>query len=471
VTTWQVGPYVLSSDGVLRMGGVLIPLSPLQRKLLLCFVRHAGKLIERPQLLQEVWGHTNVSDVSLARAVHSLRQVFDQGPLGSRVISTSYGSGYVFSAPVLEVQDQSERFAGEISTPSPLALEYYLEARVAFRHLDPLRLARCRTLLERSLQTSPTFSEAILFLVAVHLNGCRWGLEDSLSAGAAVEQLLNQAEQLNAPPEDLLPLRAETISLLHWQPKVVDDTFGNWLPQQLGYGFPLLSWVRHLLACGRAQDGLDLLEPHLDGSLPMGWTLAAHLTFQQGQTKAAIEMLHGQLRIDGSLPASQLLLAMLQAHSGDRAAALRSLSPFGNMGQSFQAVIAYVLARSGEGPRAEALMQQAKAPKGGFLGMASLWGLNALLLGHQERAEHFFHQAVQHRCYQAPFLAQSPLLDPFGHEPSVVSFRQQMACHFHGPKSIKSQDKRGGSSLSLSENGVTGHGAWTGKAAKRPGTP
>jgi DNA-binding winged helix-turn-helix (wHTH) protein len=433
VTSWQVGPYVLSGDGVLRMGGVIIPLSPLQRKLLLCFVRHAGQLIERPQLLEEVWGHSKVSDVSLARAVHSLRQVFQNGPLGSRVISTSYGSGYVFSAPVLAIQENLGAAGSVFSAPSPLSLEYYLEARLASRHLDPLQLERSRQLLERSLQLSPSFSEAILFLVSVHLNGCRWGLEDSSSAGATVEHLLNHAEQLNAPPEDLLPLRAETISLLHWQPQVVDESFGRWLPQQLGYGFPLLSWVRHLLATGRGQEGLALLQPHLNGSLPMGWALAAQLTFQQGQCKAAIEMLQGQLRIDGSLPSTYLFLAMLQAHQGDRAAALKSLAPIGLKGvpfPGFQAAVAYVLARVGEGPRAEALLYQARALKGDVPGTASLWGLNSILLGQQELADHFFGLAVQKRCYQAPFLAQSPLLSPYGHEPSVQTFCQEMARHF-----------------------------------------
>ncbi len=433
MTSWQVGPYVLSGDGVLRMGGVIIPLSPLQRKLLLCFVRHAGQLIERPQLLEEVWGHSKVSDVSLARAVHSLRQVFQNGPLGSRVISTSYGSGYVFSAPVLAIQENLAAAGSVFSAPSPLSLEYYLEARLASRHLDPLQLERSRQLLERSLQLSPSFSEAILFLVSVHLNGCRWGLEASSSAGATVEHLLNHAEQLNAPPEDLLPLRAETISLLHWQPQVVDESFGRWLPQQLGYGFPLLSWVRHLLATGRGQEGLALLQPHLNGSLPMGWALAAQLTFQQGQCKAAIEMLQGQLRIDGSLPSTYLFLAMLQAHQGDRAAALKSLAPIGLKGvpfPAFQAAVAYVLARVGEGPRAEALLYQARALKGDVPGTASLWGLNAILLGQQELADHFFGLAVQKRCYQAPFLAQSPLLSPYGHEPSVQTFCQEMARHF-----------------------------------------
>lgn len=433
MTSWQVGPYVLSSDGVLRLGGVIIPLSPLQRKLLLCFVRHAGQLIERPQLLEEVWGHSKVSDVSLARAVHSLRQVFQHGPLGSRVISTSYGSGYVFSAPVVTIQDKPSSVGSVMSAPTPLALEYYLEARLASRHLDPLQLDRSRQLLQRSLQLSPSFSEAILFLVSVHLNSCRWGLEDSCTVGATVEQLLNQAEQLNAPPEDLLPLRAETISLLHWQPQVVDESFGPWLPQQLGYGFPLLSWVRHLLATGRAKDGLALLQPHLNGSLPMGWILAAQLTFQQGQTKAAIEMLQGQLRMDGSLPATYLFLAMLQAHQGDRAAALKSLAPIGLKSvpfQGFQAAVAYVLARVGEGPRAEALLYQARAQKGEVPGMPSLWGLNSILLDQKELADHFFGLAVQKRCYQAPFLAQCPLLAPYSHEPSVQTFCQEMARHF-----------------------------------------
>lgn len=77
---WQIGPYLLNHDGVLRLGTQVVSLSPLQRKLLLCFAGRAGRLIERPQLLEEVWSHTNVSDVSLARAVNSLRQIFDRGP-------------------------------------------------------------------------------------------------------------------------------------------------------------------------------------------------------------------------------------------------------------------------------------------------------------------------------------------------------------------------------------------------------
>lgn len=434
MTHWQVGPYVLSGDGVLRLGGGVVSSSPLQRRLLLCFVRHAGQLIERPLLLHEVWGHEKVSDVSVARAVHSLRQLLARGPLGSHVIRTSYGSGYVFTAPVSPIAPaMPEAIDQSISTPSSLALEYYFEARAASRHFDPLQLERSRQLLQRSLQASPNFREAILFLVSVHLDRGRWGLVDTGTAGAMVEALLHQAEQLGSPSVDLLALRAETTSLLHWQPVSVDKAFGGWLPQQLSYGPPLLAWVRHLLARGRAEEGMRLLEPKLDASLPMGWFLAAQLIFQLGQVDAAMEMLRGQLRIDGSLPCTHLFLSVLQAHVGDRAASLRSLAhcrlgsrPF----QGFQAGIALALAMAGEIPQAEALLAQAKGVRRPPLTMLSVWALTAIVLGQRELADNFFTQAVQERCFQAPFLAQSPLLEPYAGEACVQAFRERMARAF-----------------------------------------
>jgi len=432
VNHWQIGPYLLSHDGVLRLGTQVVSLSPLQRKLLLCFAERAGQLIERTQLFEEVWGHTNVSDVSLARAVHSLRQVFDRGPLGSSVISTTYGSGYVFSAPVMVIPpDREQEGEKTVSPPCALALEYYFEARVASRHFDPQQLERSHDMLQRCLEKSPGFSEALLALVSVQLNRCRWGLLESRSVGAQVETLLHRAEQLGAPTADIFALRAETISLVHWQPTLADQTFASWLPEQLGYGVPMLSWVRHLLACGRAEEGLKLLQPKLDGVLPMGWTLAAQLTFQLGHGKAAIKMLEGQLRIDGALPSTHLFLAVLHAHMENRAAALESLSHCTQLGgpfQGFQAAVAYVFARAGQTARAEGLLDQAKA-KGqeGSVGMASLWGLSAMVLGQGDLASHFFAMAVENRCYQAPFLAQSPLLAPYLHEPLVDGFVHNMA--------------------------------------------
>lgn len=453
VSSWQVGPYRLNHDGILTLGGVAIPLSPLQGRLLLCFVRHAGQLIERGQLMEEVWGHRRVSDVSLARAVHSLRQVLDRGPLGGRVISTSYGSGYVFSAPVLSLSQAADGGGkSTLSPPSLLALEYYHEARVASRHLDPLQLERSRALLQRSLQATPAFSEAALYLVSLHLDRCRWGLVDSLSVGAEVETLLHQVEQHHAPSEHLHALRAESSSLLHWQPAMVQHTYGSWLPQELSFGLPLLSWVRHLLACGQAEEGMELLGPKLDTCLPIGWYLAAQLLFQMGQAKAAMEMLTTQLRIDRSIQASQLFLAVLHAHMGDRSAALASLDLCQLKDTSFhgfQAGIAYALARVGEGSRAEPLLAKAASVQDAALTMISVWALAALAIGERDLAGVLFQRAVDQRCYQAPFLAQSPLLDVYGQEPCVQAFRERMGKAFERPTRPVRKSPKGETSASL----------------------
>jgi DNA-binding winged helix-turn-helix (wHTH) protein len=443
VLSWQVGPYLFHEDGVLRLGAVLTPLSPLQRKLLLCFVRHPGQLVERRQLLMEGWGHTRVSPVSLARAVHGLRQILDKGPLGGRVIGTTYGSGYVFSAPVRLLAPNNAQNSGGVAAPSRLALAYYLEARVAARQGDPLQLTRAQTLLDRALQSSPTFVEAILFQCFLQLDRCRWGLQTSLTTGSHVETLLRQAEQHQAPAEDLFALRAETLSLLHWQAAVVDDTYGGWLPAQLGYGVPLLSWVRHLLATGRGEEGLRLLEPHLDGHLPMGWTLAAQITFHRGEPNAAIEMVRGQLGFDGWSLHSHLFLAILHAHLGQRAAALRSLEDCGGPIPSFQgcqSVVAYVLARIGEGARAETLLRHAPQPGDAAPGLPSFWALSALQLGHHDLAGRLFHQALDQRCYHSPFVAGSPLLEPFQGLAVVQSFRQRIADSFPTPAPAEDAD-------------------------------
>ncbi|MEB3257841.1 MAG: hypothetical protein VKN83_05925 [Cyanobacteriota bacterium] len=113
------------------------------------------------------------------------------------MIRTTYGSGYVFSAPVILIRvDRNPGGNNTLSTPCALALEYSFEARVASRHFDPQQLERSHDMLQRCLEKSPGFSEALLTLVFVQLNRCRWGLLDSQAVGAQVETLLHCAEQL-----------------------------------------------------------------------------------------------------------------------------------------------------------------------------------------------------------------------------------------------------------------------------------
>jgi DNA-binding winged helix-turn-helix (wHTH) protein/tetratricopeptide (TPR) repeat protein len=435
---WRVGPYTLTPEGLLRLGGGLIRLSPLQRRLLLCFVRHAGQLLDKDTLMHEVWGHTNVSDVSMARAVHGLRQVLDQGPLGARAISTSYGAGYTFEAPVSLLTGAPDSVACAVPDPTPQleldprSLELYLEGRARIRERDWALLPTAERLLRRSLEIEPRFGAAVIQLAYVLLHRCSMGLAASAEVSQEIEELLSRAERCLPASDGVNGLRAELLSLLHWQPSLCDQSFGSWLQAQLGFGPPTLSWARHLLATGRPAKALDLLTPHLDPDLLIGWFVAAQAHLQLGEIGAALTAIDHQLAIDPQLRAALLLRALIESYGGKHREALASIersrllpAPF----FSLQAIGAFVLARGGHSAEARQLLDRA-VEAGPGLTLPSLWALVALALEEERLAHQWFSAAVRDRCFQAPFVLCSPFLEGFAQRAPVQSFRSAMAVAF-----------------------------------------
>ena len=432
---WRVGPYFLSSDGVFRLGGSLVPLSPLQRKLLLCFVRRRGQLLDKSLLMQEVWGHDRVSDVSMARAVHGLRQILERGPLGARVITTAYGCGYTFEAPVSQVTEtQAEAHAmpvvladSSLAIPSSRGLEYYIEGLALVRNRDPRLLDKAEAFTRQSLDVSPDFGAGIVQLAEILMARCRWGLIPSVSIVEEVDRLLVRAQGCSQAPDLVMAMKAEALSLLHWQPEAVDQSYGSWLPLQLSRGPQLLSWVRHLLATDRAAEAIELLRNHLDPELPMGWMVRSLAWLQLNELDRATEDLCQQLRLDPSFPCAQLLMAVIQAHRGFTEPALEALQASRVLERGFSplhAGAAYVLAHCDRPDQSLSLLRQVIDQRSESLGLASWWGLASLALGELELASTFFTQALANRCYQAPLLLFTPLFAAYATTSPALQFRR-----------------------------------------------
>lgn len=100
MNSFHFDPFQLNLDGTLWYDGELVPLSPMQRRLLLCFCRRPRQVIAKETLMLEVWGHNQVSEVSLARTVHGLRRRLSGTHPGSDLIRNVYGAGYLFTAAV-----------------------------------------------------------------------------------------------------------------------------------------------------------------------------------------------------------------------------------------------------------------------------------------------------------------------------------------------------------------------------------
>ncbi|MFM8604381.1 MAG: transcriptional regulator [Cyanobium sp.] len=97
---FRFGPYCLGPDQTLWCEGRLVPLAPMQRRLLACLCLHRGRVVSKQELIQQVWGHDHASEISLARTVHSLRRKLGEKYLNRELIQTVYGHGYVFTQPV-----------------------------------------------------------------------------------------------------------------------------------------------------------------------------------------------------------------------------------------------------------------------------------------------------------------------------------------------------------------------------------
>lgn len=93
---YRFASYLFDEQAGLQLEGSPIPLSPLQHRLLLTFCRHPNILLSKADLIEAVWNHTFVSEVSLARTIHELRQRLGGGQSAKQLIVSVYGRGYVF---------------------------------------------------------------------------------------------------------------------------------------------------------------------------------------------------------------------------------------------------------------------------------------------------------------------------------------------------------------------------------------
>ncbi|MEB3260316.1 MAG: winged helix-turn-helix domain-containing protein [Cyanobacteriota bacterium] len=434
-TSWTFGPYSLDGEGNLRIGPTAIHLPPLQRRLLLALARQQGQVLSRETLLEEVWGHDQVSEVSISRTVHGLRRAFTDGPLGSSVIRTIYGGGYRLDVPV-RVAVEAAAEAGALKPsglPSAQTLSVFVEGMVWVRRRDPRLLPRAEQHLRRCLDIAPDFSPALVALVATRLARYQWGLLSAQGIENELEVLLQRAELSGDLAAEVLALRVEVLSLLHWQPDLAEGRFARWLPSQLPEGAPLHSWARHLIATGRASAARPLLEPHLNADNPDGWLLTAVACWLTGDHGSAIRHLREQLAIDGSLAGARLVLSLVLADGDQPEQALHELEATAISSDpvnGLQALAALILALCGQTARAQTHLRQGIDDGGRSKEMISLWGLTALVLGEDALAANLLDQAVHHRCGLAPFVRHLPSLSRFEDSPALARFQEAMKNRF-----------------------------------------
>ena len=80
----------------LRRGGALVPVTPMEFKLLSAFVRSRGRVLTRPQLLDQVWSDVTCGDRVVDTHVANLRKKIEPDPADPRFLASVRGIGYRF---------------------------------------------------------------------------------------------------------------------------------------------------------------------------------------------------------------------------------------------------------------------------------------------------------------------------------------------------------------------------------------
>jgi DNA-binding winged helix-turn-helix (wHTH) protein len=439
---WRIADLVFRADGTLWRNDQLIHLTPLQRRMLQAFCSHAGQLVRREQLVEEVWKRQDVSEQSLARAIHSLRRVLDAIGIGGDRIVTVYGGGYTFSIGVSALSSdpwgqpkpamtpQSERSYA----PNPLAVEHRQEGLMLLRLNHPDLVAPALEHLQRCLELDHQEEEARVELGWLLLQQAVWGLEPASNCARLISELAATADAAGNRPEGLQQLRAESLSLLEWKPLQAELLYRSHQTVAMGRGQALQSWCRHLLATGRPHQALELLAPHLHRQLPFGWLLASMARLHMHDADGALAALQHLLTIRPLQSATNLSVAVLLSHLGETATALALLDTAAAspgallLGHRIPPVRAFVLATAGQPGAARRILAGVNLQEG-TLPQPCLWALAALACDHPLAGD-LWKYSVQQKCYGAPFLLHSPLLSRFAGHPVVEEFKVAMGSTF-----------------------------------------
>src|SRR5262245_33015832 len=106
---YEFGPYRLEvGERRLLKDGHPVPLRAKVFETLRVLVERHGRLVQKNDLLAEVWPDATVEETNLSHNISELRRMFGEGRGAPRSIETVSKSGYRFVAAVREIQSEAE---------------------------------------------------------------------------------------------------------------------------------------------------------------------------------------------------------------------------------------------------------------------------------------------------------------------------------------------------------------------------
>lgn len=128
---YEFGPYVIDARSrILLKEGTTVRLTPKAFDTLLVLVKHASQVVEKEQLLREVWPDIFVEEGNLSNNIHGLRKALGDDSSEPRYIETISKRGYRFVAPVKVSQADTGQIGFRGIEDNAVVIEKHTYARV-----------------------------------------------------------------------------------------------------------------------------------------------------------------------------------------------------------------------------------------------------------------------------------------------------------------------------------------------------
>src|SRR4030095_6251135 len=114
--------------------GEVVPLTPKAFDTLFALIENNGRVIEKDELMREVWADTIVEEGGLTRNISAVRKALGESPEDHQYIVTIPGRGYQFVANVREVRDASADLIIDERSKSRVVLEHQEETSIALKY-------------------------------------------------------------------------------------------------------------------------------------------------------------------------------------------------------------------------------------------------------------------------------------------------------------------------------------------------
>ncbi len=143
------GYRLLTNERLLLYDGQSVALKPKVLETLLALVRNHGRVIEKADLMTQIWGDSFVEEGNLSQYVFTLRKIFGENPREHRFIVTVPGQGYSFVAKVREILEAGKADAsnnghstnGHIKSLAVLPLKLLIREKAAKKEYLGLAIA------------------------------------------------------------------------------------------------------------------------------------------------------------------------------------------------------------------------------------------------------------------------------------------------------------------------------------------